>query len=477
MKYLIGKSVLSIAVATSVAALLLGPSAQADDNSQCYTAAAAIALNGSDGLQRVALPLSILQASQSRNLADVRIVNAEQKTVAFAWVGSADIVESAPQFKTLPQFVWPEEKTAGAVSSANTLQVEVKTDGSVVNITRASGTVAATATQTPRWLLDLNPLHEQRPNELVVYWKNSDGLVSHAIVEASSDAQIWQRAGEATLVQVPNTENQSTAIEQRRIPLPMLDRSMRYLRVSFNNALLLDHVDAKIAGAELPPPMESATFSAVAAENGTWLLDVGGALTVRRLQIHLAQNNTVLPLQVSQRPMYTRTQPEGAWLPLMQTTAYRLLRDGAEITAPAIDINAPAAREWRLTQMGAAANNIGTLEVTVSWTAPQIIFTTQGKAPYTLIAGCKNAKPVSMDRYALIPGYRERDEYQLAQATVNPIAIAVAAVPLRDAVLHASAESKRRWLLWGVLIMATLGLAFFARKLMKELNASKSCGD
>lgn len=474
MKYLIRKSAFSILVATSISALPLMSAAQADTNAQCYTVAAAIALNGGDGLQRVTLPLSILQASQSRNLADVRIVNAEQQAVAFAWAGSGDFVESTPQVTTLPQFVWPEEKIAGAASSANTLHVEVKTDGSVVNITRAGGAiVTASANQTPRWLLDLNPLHEQRPDELVVHWKNTDGLVSRAIVEASSDAQMWQRVGEATLVQVPNTENQSTAIEQRRIPLPMLDQSMRYLRVSFSGALLLDHVDAKIAGAELPPPMDSATFSAVAAENGTWLLDVGGALTVRRLQIHLAQKNTVLPLHISQRPMYARTQPEGAWRPVIQTTAYRLLRDGAEVTAPVIEINAPAAREWRFTQIGAAASNIGALEITASWIAPQIIFTTQGKAPYRLIAGCKNAEPASMDRHALIPGYRERDEYQIAQATINPIAVPVPAVPLRDEVLHASAESQRRWLLWGVLIAATLGLALFARKLVKELNASK----
>jgi hypothetical protein len=472
------KSMLFIFVAISIAALPLMASAQTDDNPQCYTVAAAIALNGGDGLQRVRLPLSILQAAQSRDLADVRIVNAEQQTVAFAWAGSADVIESAPQFTTLPQFAWPEERIAETASSANTLHVEVKTDGSVVNITRAgSASGAASTSQSPRWLLDLNALHDHRPTELVVYWKNAGGLVSRANVEASSDAQRWQHVGAATLVQLPNAENQWTTIEQRRIPLQPLDQSMRYLRVSFSDALLLDHIDAKIAGVELPPPMESAKFSAVATEGRTWVLDVGGALVVRRLQIHLAQNNTVLPLQIWQRLTYPGMQPESTWVPVKQTTAYKLLRDGAEITAPAIDINAPAAREWRFTQVGGAASNTGALEITASWIAPQIIFATQGKAPFSVIAGCKNAKPASMDRHALIPGYRERGEYQVAQATVNPIAVQAAAVPLHEEVLYASAESKRRWLLWGVLIVATAGLAWLARKLLRELNASKPGGD
>jgi uncharacterized protein DUF3999 len=446
--------------------------AAADDNRySCYTSAAAITLNGSDSVQRIALPLSILRASQRRELTDVRILNAAQQPVPFAWLDNASqLPMAAAELITAPQFIWPE--AAGNTSEHSNLKVEVQADGAVVNIVRG-GAVSAAAldTQTPRWLLDLSSLKKRRADELIVYWKNSGGLVSQATVEASSDAQNWQRLAAGTLVNVPDA-NGEAAIEQRRIKLPAFDQSLRYLRIAFTDALALDHVHVKIAASEQPIALESANFTALASDNSSWTLDLGGALNVRRMQIQLAQNNVVLPLEIAQRPAYTKTQPAGQWITVGRAIAYRLQREGREAASPAFDIEAPAAREW-LFRLNGAVSEKTNLDVTVSWIAPQMIFAAQGQPPFTVVAGCKDATAVSLERRALIPDYRERDEWKLAQAVVDPAAIAVPVQPISEQLKHASAADKRRWILWAVLIGVTAALALLARKLFRELHANK----
>ncbi|MDB6063203.1 MAG: hypothetical protein JWM78_3306 [Verrucomicrobiaceae bacterium] len=450
--------------------------AQNNDNAMCYTAATAITLNGNDGLQRIVLPLSILQASQSRDLDDVRVLNADKQPVAYAWVGASQPTTAAPQYIGLPQFIWPEMKTATHADDAGNLQaplqVQVRADGAVINITRA-GENDSPASASPRWLLDLNILHGQRPDELIVYWKNSGAVISQAIVEASADAQHWQQVGAATLVNVESERKRQAAIEQRRVKLAWLDNSQRYLRVGFSDGLQLDHIDARVTGVNSPIEMQSANFTAVKTEDAAWLLDLGGALDIQRMQISTAQNNSVLPLDIAQRPAYARTQPTNKWITVARTTAYRLQRDGHEVTAPAIELNAQPAREWRLSAEGNNTAGADPLAVTVSWIAPQLIFAAQGAAPFILVAGCKDSAPTAMDRRALIPNYRDRDEFNIALATVNPTASKSLTLPLSERVLHASPENKRRWILWSVLIAVTAGLGLLAKKLVREMNHTK----
>jgi hypothetical protein len=442
-----------------------------DDRYSCYASSAAITLNGNDSLQRIALPLSILQASQSRELSDVRILNASQQPVPFAWLDNASqLPMTAPELIMVPQFVWPE--TAGSAGEHSNLKVEVQSDGTVVNIVRSG--VASTAesdSQAPRWLLDLSGLKKRRADELIVYWKNTGGLVSQTTVEASVDAQNWQWLAAATLVNVPDASG-AAAIEQRRIKLPRIDDSIRYLRIAFTDALALDHVEVKIAASEQPIALQSANFTAFARDNSSWTLDLGGALSVRRMQIQLAQNNAVLPLEIAQRPAYTKTQPTGQWITVGRTIAYRLLRDGHEATSPAFDIAAPAAREW-LFRLNGATPEKNNLDVVVGWIAPQIIFAAQGQPPFTVVAGCKEARAASLERRALIPDYRERDEWKLTQAAVDPVAVAAPVQPLREQLVNASTANKRRWILWAVLIGVTVALALLARKLFRELHANK----
>jgi hypothetical protein len=494
------------------------PGQDAGDLSKRYAATAPLALVPQEGLQRLTLPLPVLQASRSPSWADVRVLDAQGRPVPMAWLpstqapgttqGGGDNTDTPGPVQALPRFAWPSPPAAGTTasmgvsSSGGNLRVQVDSAGAVVRIEssgpagKAAAAGDAAATPPYAWLLDLSAL--PRPGHpikhLLLDWpRRAEGLSTSVQIEASDDARSWTRIASGPLLELPadapppaassvpsNTTSAAAATEAvpsvKHVDWPAGIATPRYLRLVFGQPLALTGSGVRLQVASRPEQLAQSPvqFLPVAADAQTpfhWALDLQGAVPVKQLKLALPQVNTVLGLRLEQRS--DERQP---WRAVTSFVAWRLLRDGREQESAAAewgDTQAPAARHWRLVPDARTAQlPAQPLNAIIGWRAPQLLLVAQGGGDLRLAVGREREPGSAVAWQTLVPGADSLALARLPEARIGALSPQVAAEPgWSDRLKDANDEDRRRWLLWAVLGVAVLGLGALAWRLGKDMRA------
>jgi hypothetical protein len=483
----------------------------APDRLEDYAAVATLALHSGDGLQRLELPLVVLQASRSAGYADVRLFDAAGQPVPLAWAQRPARAAGAERRVRVPVFAWP-----AAAAAESRIQVQLDDHGAVVRI---GHTAAAPAATTPPavWLLDLSRLDRQgeRITRLALDWPPQPGGIATGVrVEGSDDTRTWTPVTHTSLLDL--AQSGAPALKQVEWPAAgtapgsLRQAPPRYLRLTFDTPLPLSQAELTLNQAPAEPPLASQRVTFVAAEGlpaergsppprGTaatrqaggqppgdgpaaaeprpWELDLQGRVPVSRLRVHLPQTNTVVPLRLQQRD-----DPRRPWRTVTSLVAWRLTRNGQELLAPATRFEAASARYWQLVPDARSAGwSPATLEATLEWAAPQIVFAARGMGasdsgapagvPLRLAVGRDGRGPPPLTLAALIPGYEPGAEHLLPAATLSALAPQdVAALPLPERLRRASPADRQHWTLWLALVLAVAGLGWMAWKLVREVR-------
>jgi hypothetical protein len=469
------------------ALLAPGPSSAAADRIEGYAAVAALQLQSNEGLQRLELPLAVLQASRSAGYADVRLFDARGEPVPLAWAQRPPRAAGTERRAAVPVFAWPSAAPAEAG-----LQVQVDATGAVVRIRGAHPASSAAAPLPSTWLLDLSRLegHGERITRLALDWPDRPGGIATRVhIEGSDDTRTWASITHGSLLDLA----QSGAPAVKHLEWPAAERAPgakpwghaglpRYLRLRFDTPLALSGAELTLSQAPEEPALASqrVTFAAAEAAPGEprpWELDLQGRVPVSRLRVHLPQTNTVVPLRLQQRD-----DPRRPWRTVASLVAWRLTRNGQELHAPALAFDAASARYWQLVPDARSAGwSPATLEATLEWSAPQIVFaarglsTPQAAAPALRLAvGREGRGTPPFALAALIPGYEPGTEYSLPAAGLAPlIRQTVAPIPLPERLRDASPADRQRWTLWLALVLAVAGLGWMAWKLVREVHTGR----
>jgi hypothetical protein len=505
-------------------AALAGPAAADDDRIDQYGAVARVELHSSDGLQRLELPLAVLQASRSPGYADVRIFDARGEPVPQAWAQAAPRLPASERLWPVPRFAWPSAAVAAApipgtlpaggavapaadapASAAAEVTVQVNTAGAVVRIEGSAPAPADAAPQPPTtWLLDLSALADpaERIARLQLDWPaRAGGLATGVQVEGSDDARNWQLVTRSSLLDL----GQGGAPALKHVDWPAGARTPRYLRLSFDTPLALARSELALTRgpAERPRAAQRVRFAVDATAHAPrpWELDLQGRVPLSHLRLHLPQANTVATLQLQQRD-----DPKQPWRNVASFTAWRLTRDGHEMNAPAFAFDALAARYWRLVpDARAGLGSESGLEATLEWTPPQLVFAARGvpaaagepasgadappgaadaglrlgsmDAGLRLAVGRATQPAPGVGVATLIPGYEYGAEYRLPAAGLSALSEQAVATPgLPERLRDAGPADRQRWILWAVLVVAVAGLGWFAWNLAREVRRAAPDG-
>ncbi len=458
----------SLGLAVALLLVQPAPARAADvDTITLYTTTANVTPQGSDALQRLRLPLAVLQQSRSTGLADVRLFDANGKLVPLAWASAPLVAQVPPRMQVLPHFAWP---AAEGQAVAPNLKLEWRSDGTVLKVEQAGrpdrpdrpGQPEAAATQV--WLIDLKPLGEaQPPQALTLEWAapGATGLVRNVRVESSTDVQAWRAAGQGVLVELASVAGAPRQVIQHRLALAALPANTRYLRLRADGALGLSRVQAELAQAS---PADTAALDSARFELREDQLDLGATLPIARIEFHLGAGNAVVPVSIDRRAEQPARSGAANWEPIASHTAFVLLHGGQTLRSPVLEMNDLPLRELRFRSHGSAAPQA----VSLSWRAPHLLFAATGAPPYRLAIGRERALSVALPRAALLPGYQDGAEFKLPSATLGALEVKASSGTLTDT----SPEQRRRWLLWAALAAAVAGLGALARSLMREMRKS-----
>jgi hypothetical protein len=445
---------------------------------------ATLEVDGKEALYEVTLPASAYRGVVRADLADVRVFNGAGEVVPHAWRPrrTAGTEAVAPVALTL----FPLKAETGTSVDGLSIRVRRGVSGAMDVDVSTTGPGGGTERKTVGYLVDLTTL-ERALRSIDLDWQPvPDGFAGKLRVDASDDLGSWRMlAAGAPLV---NLEVASQRLQQKRIELPQ--QKVKYLRLSWvpqgagSPQPELTSVRGDLVEKTVEAPREWVNVEPAKGEKpGEYLFDLRGHYPVDRVRLHLPEPNTVAQVE-----LLARDKSDTPWRSVARGVAYRLRRDGNEITSPDLSVGVTADRYWllRVDQRGGGVGS-GMPKLEAGWVPHTLVFAARGEPPFQLAYGNRDAKPAGYSIETLIPGYRDASGPRIraaragAQQTIN----VSGARALEQQELGGEARLKeaidwKRWSLWGALVLGVLILGAMAWRLVRQLdagaNASSSKG-
>lgn len=448
---------------------LLGGAAGAQDGSALRHRAPILAPE-SHSHYRVLLPARVYAGIEQRDLGDLRVLNAAGEPVPHAFL-PREPSDPAP-LVAAPARLFPLYGTGAQGLEGVKLDVVRGASGTVIRLSE-SPKKPQVGRKLLGYLVEIGK--DEAPIEaLVLEWHAASSVNAAVRVEGSDDLARWRTlAQDAPILAL---QHAGERLERRRVELR--GARARFLRLSFTQVpadFELRALRPERRAERTEPVREWIRLAAApSGEPGEYRFEARGRFPADRARLVLPQQNTVARVQI-----LSRDDGEQPWRSRAWTTAYRLQRDGTAVTNPDVSVPQGTDRQWlvRVDQRGGGLG-AGELGLELGWIPHELVFAARGAGPFALAFGSARVRSEALSAATVVPGY-DKDRALTAQpASVGEVA---AAPPLPDwrsspgAWLREALASGRGklWLLWLVLGLGVLAVAWMALRLLRELGSGK----
>lgn len=414
---------------------------------------------GPDAFQRVAVPASVYEGAVARDLADVRLFNADGELVPFAWVPRRPVPRERAPAIALPMFPLYVDRDKRDVSGL-ALTVVKNAAGTTVSVNSADNE-PATGNVLGGYVLDASALEEPLVALNFTLPQSTGATTMRLAVAASDDLAAWRNvAGDATLV---NIEYAGQRLTRNRIEIAPI--KAKYLRLSWTPDRPIIEFGAVSAefgdrAVETPRQWRSAVGKPVSDHEGDFEYDLGGAFPVDRIAVDLATPNSVVPATLSARA--NAAQP---WQLVGSTVFYRLEQPGGDVMSPPFPVAGGERRYWLVHIDPRSGATSQSPPLRAGWQPNEIVFAARGKPPFTLAYGKYAASAGALSIATLVPGYDD--------AKGLPASVTIAAVGAPMSIGGPGQLKKppdvKRWALWAALVLGVLVLGWMAWRLSREM--------
>ena len=354
---------------------------------------------GPDAFQRVAVPASVYEGAVARDLADVRLFNADGELVPFAWVPRRPVPRERAPAIALPMFPLYVDRDKRDVSGL-ALTVVKNAAGTTVSVNSADNE-PATGNVLGGYVLDASALEEPLVALNFTLPQSTGATTMRLAVAASDDLAAWRNvAGDATLV---NIEYAGQRLTRNRIEIAPI--KAKYLRLSWTPDRPIIEFGAVSAefgdrAVETPRQWRSAVGKPVSDHEGDFEYDLGGAFPVDRIAVDLATPNSVVPATLSARA--NAAQP---WQLVGSTVFYRLEQPGGDVMSPPFPVAGGERRYWLVHIDPRSGATSQSPPLRAGWQPNEIVFAARGKPPFTLAYGKYAASEGALSSATGVPCY------------------------------------------------------------------------
>lgn len=409
------------------------------------------------GLQRLALPASVLATLRQADLADLRIFNAEGQMLSMALSRAPDSQARERQRHQRP--VYPLMASAQAPSTSGwTLRIEEQNQRAVQ--VDASGQAVPVENRVEGYLVDTRNIeHSAVALNLEGEWPAHQMLSLE--ISTSKDLRTWTPVGSGVLYR-SESGTMGTGGALSISPTALRDK---YLRITWPPQSPPPRLTQVVIETEQPGPAPAAPVRArlqtekIDAHERRFTLPFASRLSA--LEIEPERQNSLLPVTVSGR--MSAAEP---WSHLSSGVVYQIEDQGRAEKNTVIGLPAAQYREIRIAADARGAG-LGDDPVVLAHFAPvQVVFLASGGPPYTLAAGNVNDKAAYLPLNTLIPNHKPLDEQKLPMAAVA-LSEAEASTPVVPSGT-ATAPSRQALWLWAVLLSAVAALAGMVWVLLRK---------
>jgi hypothetical protein len=452
-------------------ALVAAAAASARAEPAPYRYRAPIVIEVAAPFVQMALPPAVYGRVEQDDLRDLRVVDAGGERVPFAVLPPLSTVQLTEQVREADLYPLPARPSAAGVWPS---PVDVVVEGERISVRRRGGerTVAAAPRESGGWLIDTGATRrgDPSPRSLRLRWSGPAEFSVAYQLETSADLREWRSGGSG---QVMALRSASGTLAQAVVALP--DSPGRFVRLVWAHAaqapaltgatvLVAERQRVAIDSArELsfrPGPEPAGAAASDPRARGALHFDLGGALPLIDVDLRFDAGTHVAPVRLQ-----GRLRADQPWRDLGAAVFYRLER-GADVgTSPAIPLSATV-RFLRLVPDERAAALAGTgARLVVQASLATIVFANQGRAPFTLLAGSRDAPAAALPVSAVVPQL-DAERARFGRAVVGEFGVDEAGE--RAATAAARTARLRPWLLWGVLVAGVVGLGALVWRLARS---------
>ncbi|MGB2817322.1 MAG: DUF3999 family protein [Burkholderiaceae bacterium] len=429
-----------------------------------------------EGLNTLELDERVYRVASHRSLDDLRVFNAKGEVLPFAVLPPSPQPPPEVRVHELALAALPAQAAArDAALQAYALRFERDRDRAVLEFRGEPGT-ATTSADVGGYLLDARSLKDRKGRLLLVFAPDAPDYAGRIEVFGSEDLVNWRALASGPLARERRLGGE--AIEKNRVDL---NAPPSFLRVGWTGTTAPKIGVARYE--ELTPvvvALPRATLAVTLGNDGRSLYaDLPPALPTERLFIHMPEVNMSQRVSVYRHVadpaprsrhlgLLPRRAPEH-WVNAGTLDVFRVMRGGVEVEGEPLAFRVPTdgVRIDAATVFGAALP-----AVEAEWRPARIVFAARAPGPYHLAVGHEGAPASpSLDLRALLPP-DDASGTKLPTARIEaPSADAIGAIATRTDRIAAQAHWSRG-LLWGVLGIAVLGLAWMAWRLAAQLRAA-----
>lgn len=450
------------------------------DSVQDYSHVIPIAVSGQQGVVQLRLPRDVYIQSRTADLRDVRVFDADGAKVPFAFARPPE--QSHTSRATASVRIFPVfDGAEGRTRLPEGLEIRTSRDGSVLSVVTQSTAAVNGAKSAPLSSLIL----EIRPPV-----DGGAGASAHAIdaliltlpagtnnysvkvaLEVSDDLKQWELVAETALHWLVNGETQKLANNRIEFaPTPF-----RYARLTW-----IEGTPIEFAGivAEFPRLSRAAEYTEsllVAPQpgrvNGDLVYPSALAIPVERIAAQFPSSNVVLPALLGQYvelpSRELRRETTFTFRPVVRTTFFQLLQGGKPRASGEVHVPLQHAAHWVLRPEQGAQ---GKPSLRLTWAPATMYFVASGRPPYLLAVGRDAASVAKVELAQVAPGFTAAElvTVEHAKAGRTRAQQTGAVKPVGDGGM-ASARS-RVAMLWSVLALGVLGLAWMAWQLTAQMR-------
>ena len=454
-----------------LATILLVPALAAAEQPGDFAYGIALRTGGPSAFHQLEMPRAVYEGVARDDLGDVAVFNGAGEVVPHAFRPRVTTTRQARPPVALALFPIRTDAPAGVGGVA--LRLHTRGDRTVIDLRTPDGQPARGATLVG-YLADARAFDMPMRAVALRLPAGADQIVAKLTIEASDDLRRWDTlASGAPLVSVSAG---GARLEQLRIEVPA--RKAKFLRVSWpgrSTAIELAGLDVEPGEATADAPRQWKQVVGVAMKDrpGEHEVDLGGRFPVDRLRIALPQPNTVASLEI-----LARARPADPWRRVTSATAYRLTREGEELTSADVEVGPAPYRYWlvKVDQRGGGIGG-GPLGVGAGWVPHRLLFAARGAEPFQLAYGRHDARPAAFSIATLVPGYKGEEDLEARRgATPSGLAIGEAQVAAAPQALGGEAAMRpaidwKRWTLWTSLVLGVAVLGWMALRLGRQMAA------
>lgn len=436
-------------------------------------------VSGNNGVVQLTLPMLVYQQSQSASLADLRVYNDSGRALPYALY--QPIYRARIESRESDTVQFPIYQSAQLNSGSRDLQLEWRTnrDGSLLSVqTRESSTLPADTLSA--LIIDLGPSAADEVLESLRFDlpESSHDYRTQVAIERSEDLKLWEGAAYGNLDWISAADD-SRQLVNNRMDLP--NGSGRYLKLRWidgdSNPFAAIHARWRSASIKLPPTLEVELNASAGRVEGDFSYQASPAIVATALGLVLPEANTVLPVSIGfYRP---QAQAKSPWRLLTQidSTFYRLTKDGRERVSGRINIAPLSSSEWVVRPHTA---DHAAPKLILQWQPQTLAFNAQGSGFYLAVGAPPEVHtrwlggPAPMAQVA--PGFSQSEIEQLERAIPGTAIPTVSTQPLIAEAIEAPADPARLRLmvLWAALGLGILMLGLMSWRLYQQLSKSSS---